>query len=171
MCSFLHFVHQLWQHCSHRATASAISQSSTRKSDCNPVAALDQTKQCLQFQQFWLGRKLLRHFISDFPFKTKSLQEICHCIIDADSLSGGATGGSRLGVRGAVAPAVTCEWECECLKREIILLFPFFLYILWLHQNLYPKNHFGNTLCLQINNVKRIINTWKLVQAMLEIKN
>ena len=36
---------------------------------------------------------MLRHFISAFPFRIKSLQEICHCIIDADSLSGGPQGG------------------------------------------------------------------------------
>ena len=45
-------------------------------------------KQCLLFQQFWLGSKLLRHFISAFPYSTKSLQDICHFIIDADSLLG-----------------------------------------------------------------------------------
>uniref|UniRef100_A0A671XY75 Phospholipase n=1 Tax=Sparus aurata TaxID=8175 RepID=A0A671XY75_SPAAU len=37
--------------------------------------------------------KLLRHFISAFPFKTKSLQEICHYVINTDSLSGGPQGG------------------------------------------------------------------------------
>ena len=62
-----------------------------------------QTKQCLQFQQFWLGTKLLRYFISAFPFRTKSSQEICHCIINADTLSGGGTGGSRLRVTGTLA--------------------------------------------------------------------
>ena len=65
--------------------------------------SLIQTKQCLQFQQFSLGSKLLRYFISTFPFKTKPLLEICHCIIDADSLSGGPQGGSRLRVT-ALAP-------------------------------------------------------------------
>ena len=29
-------------------------------------------KEYLQFQQFWLGSELLRHFISAFPFSTKS---------------------------------------------------------------------------------------------------
>ena len=59
-----------------------------------------QTKQCSQFEQFWLGSKLLRHFISAFPFRTKSLQEICHCIINADSLSGGPQGGPDSELRG-----------------------------------------------------------------------
>ena len=38
----------------------------------------------LQFQHLWLGSKLLRHFVSTFSFSTKSVQEVCHCIIDAD---------------------------------------------------------------------------------------
>ena len=64
-------------------------------------------KQYLQFQQSWLGSKLLRQCISTFPFSTKSLQEIYQCIIDADSLSGGSTGESRLRVMGALAPVAT----------------------------------------------------------------
>ena len=48
-------------------------------------------KHCLQFQQFWLGSKLLRHFISAF---------FCHRIIDADSLSEGPQGGPDSELRG-----------------------------------------------------------------------
>ena len=51
-------------------------------------------------QQFWLGSKLLRHFISAFPFSTKSLQEICHCITDVDSLTRGPQGGPDSELRG-----------------------------------------------------------------------
>ena len=51
-----------------------------------------------------MGRKLLRLFISTFPFSTKPSQENCHCIIDAESLSGGGTGGPGLRVTGALSP-------------------------------------------------------------------
>ena len=44
--------------------------------------SLIQTKNCIQFQLFWLGSKLLWHFISAFPFRTKSLQKICHCVME-----------------------------------------------------------------------------------------
>ena len=50
----------------------------------------------------------IRHFISSILFSTKSLKKICHFIIDADSSFRGATGGSGLRVKGALAPVESC---------------------------------------------------------------
>ena len=61
---------------------------------------------------------MLRHFISVFPFSSKLLQEICHCIIDADSLSGGPQGGLDSRVAAALAPVAPPEQAVAVFRQS-----------------------------------------------------